>query len=276
MGVKVLYIGEIVGKAGIFCVKTLLPEIKKTLNPDFIIANGEGATGGFGLGKNHSIYLKKLGIDVLTGGEKIYYKKDLVPHMAKASYILRPANYPPGNPGRGWRVYGLPGGRKIAVICLLGQTGFPRVHLSNPYTFLPDIVARLKEETPIIVLDFHAATTAEKQTMFYHGGPLLSAVFGSHGKVQTSDEGVLKEGAAVITDAGRTGSQVSVGGLDSRIEIDKFLTQIPERSQDAWEFPELQGLFVEIGEDGKALSAERIKIPCKEVPHDRDRNGEGD
>ena len=103
MGIRVLYIGEIVGKAGVYCIKQALPKLKPELGINFVIANGEGATGGFGIGKNHSIYLHKLGIDVITGGEKIYYKKDMVPHIAKSPYILRPANYPPSNPGRGWR-----------------------------------------------------------------------------------------------------------------------------------------------------------------------------
>ena len=161
MGFRVLCVGEIVGRTGIHTVKSVLPQIKKDMSIDFVIANGEGVTGGFGMGKNHSIYLRKLGIDVITAGEKVYYKKDMVEHIQKAPYILRPANYPPGNPGRGWRVYEKDGTR-IGVISLLGQSGFRRTHLSNPFTFLPDIVSRLKEDTPLIILDFHATTTAEK------------------------------------------------------------------------------------------------------------------
>ena len=276
MATRVLYIGEIVGKAGIFCVKKLLPELKKERGIDFVIANGEGATGGFGLGKNHSIYLHKMGVDVITGGEKIYYKKDLVPHMAKAPYLLRPANYPPGNPGRGWRIYTSGEEKKLAVVCLLGQSGFTRVHLSNPFTFLPDIVSRLKDEARCILLDFHAATTAEKQTMFYHADGQVSAVIGSHSKVQTADDRILPGGTGVICDAGRTGSQNSVGGLDPEIEINKFLLQIPERSRDAWENLELQGVLVEMDDDGKTKAMERLKVPCKEVPNDRDRDNQGD
>ena len=269
MGIKVLYIGEIVGKAGVFCVKKLLPKLKEEKGIDFVIANGEGTTGGFGLGKNHSVYLRKMGIDVITGGEKLYYKKDMVSHIIKAPYILRPANYPPGNPGRGWRIYSPETSEtKIGVISLLGQSGFSRVHLSNPFTFLPDIVKRLQDETKIMILDFHAATTAEKQTMFYHADGLVTAVIGSHNKVQTADERILPGGTGVICDAGRTGSQDSVGGLDSKIEIEKFLTQIPERSRDTWENLELQGVILEIDDDGKTVSIERVKEVCTEVPDD--------
>ena len=132
---RVLCLGEIVGKGGVFCVKTLLSRVKAEKEIDFVIANGEGATGGFGIGKNHAIYLHKLGIDVITSGECIYYKKDMVGFIQNASFILRPANYPPGNPGRGWWIYEKEG-RKLAVISLLGQAGYNRVHLSNPFNTL--------------------------------------------------------------------------------------------------------------------------------------------
>ncbi len=264
-------IGEIVGKSGIFCVKAMLPKIKQQKQIDFVIANGEGATGGFGIGKNHSVYLHKLGIDVITSGEKIFYKKDMIEHIKKAPYILRPANYPPGNPGRGWWIYNN-GDRKIAVVSLLGQAGFNRVHLSNPYTFLPEIVKRIKEETSIIILDFHAATTAEKYTMFYIADGLVSAVTGSHTKVLTADEHIMPGGTAVICDTGRTGSLESVGGLLSEVEIRKFITQVPERSRDSWEKLEVQGVVLDIGMDGRTESIERICIECDEEYND----GNGD
>jgi len=260
MSVRILYIGEIVGKAGVYCIKQALGDLKTQHNIDFVIANGEGATGGFGIGKNHSIYLHKLGIDVITGGEKIYYKKDMVPHIVKAPYMLRPANYPPGTPGRGWRVYQA-GEHKIGVISLLGQAGFSRVHLSNPFTFLPELISRVREETPVIILDFHASTTAEKYSMFHHADGSLSAILGSHTKVLSADEHIKPKGTAVICDTGRTGSFMSVGGLDPKIEIDKFLTQIPERSADSWNSLELQGVLVDINDDGTAEKIERIKHP---------------
>jgi len=255
--IRILYIGEIVGKAGVYCIKTLLPQLKEELGLDFVIANGEGTTGGFGIGKNHSIYLRKLGIDAITAGEKIYYKKDMVPHIAKAPYILRPANYPASNPGRGWHVYQA-GSRKIGVIVLLGQSGFPRVHLSNPFTFLPQLVSRVKQEADTIIVDFHAATTAEKYSLFYHADATVSAVIGSHTKVLTADEYILEGGTGVIADTGRTGSALSVGGLDPQVEIEKFLTQIPERSKEYWEDLQLQGVLLDIDESGKTTAIERI------------------
>jgi 2',3'-cyclic-nucleotide 2'-phosphodiesterase len=272
---KILFLGEAVGKAGVFVVKSLLSTLKKEKGVDFVIMNGDSATGGYGLGKNHSVYLKKLGIDVITGGECIYYKKDMVPFIGIVPFILRPANYPPGNPGRGWRVYQA-GDKKVAVVNLLGQSGFNRVHLSNPYSFLPEIVSRIKPDTSNIIVDFHACTTAEKYTMFHHIDGRVSAVVGTHTKVLSSDAQIMPRGTAVVCDCGRTGSINSVGGLDPAVELGKFLTQIPERSKDAWANLELQGVLIELGDDGKAGSIETLRVPCKEAPHDRDRDSSED
>lgn len=273
---RILYIGEIVGKAGVFCVKKMLPAVKRDYRIDFTIACADGATGGYGLGRNHSVYLHKLGIDVLTTGECAYYKKDIVDHFVRAPYILRSANYPPGNPGRGYRVYDVGGGARIGVTTLLGQSGFRRVHLSNPYSFLPELAAKMRQDTPVVICDFHASTTAEKYTMFHHVDGIVSAVIGSHTRVQTADEHILPGGTAVICDAGRTGSIDSVGGTDPATRIDEYLSGIPEWPKDAWSRMELQGVVIEVGPDGKATGIERLRLACKEVPDDRDRGGNGD
>ncbi|MBI9107089.1 MAG: YmdB family metallophosphoesterase [Spirochaetales bacterium] len=275
MSIRILCIGEVVGKAGVFCIKKLLPEIKKEEKIDFIIANTEGVTGGFGIGKNHSVYMRKLGIDCQTLGDKGYFKKDIVDHIVKAPYILRPANYPPGNPGRGWRIYDC-GDKRIGVISMLGQSGFNRVHLSNPFLYAPELAAKLRAETDIVILDYHAATTAEKYTMFHLMDGRVSAVIGTHTKAQSADEQVLPGGTAVICDTGRTGSLESVGGLDPEIEIQKFITAIPERSRDYWKKLELQGVIIEIGDDGKAESIKRVRKECTEVPDDREGNSNND
>jgi len=285
--IRILFIGIIVGSPGVFCIKNLLPEIKREKGIDFVIANGEGTTGGFGIGKNHSIYLHKLGVDVITSGECIYYKKDMVPHIAKAPYILRPANYPYGNPGRGWAVYTL-GERKIAVINALGQSGFSRVHLTNPFLVLPPLIKKIRGQTETIIVDFHAVTTAEKCAMGYHLDGTVSAVLGTHAKALTADQRVLAGGTAYITDAGRTGSSNSVGGLDPSIEIEKFLTQIHQRSKAGWDRLELQGVIITVAPDGRATAIERIRWehsaetretgenPQDETADDADGDGDDD
>jgi metallophosphoesterase (TIGR00282 family) len=274
VSVNILYIGEIVGKAGIYAVKKLLPELKEKYELDLVIANGEGATGGFGIGKNHSIYLRKLGVEVITAGECIYYKRDMVPHIPKAPYILRPANYPPGNPGRGWRVYQSSRNPdiSIAVFVMLGQSGFNRVHLSNPYSYSLDLASKLKKETPYVVMDFHAATTAEKYTMFYHLDGKVSAVIGSHTKVQTADEQILPKGTGTICDAGRTGSNSSIGGLAVENELRKFISAVPERSSETWVDVQLQAVLLRFDEKGKTEHIETLRIDAPERPEDQEND----
>ncbi len=262
MALRILALGEIVGKPGLFAVKNGLKQLREKTHVDLVIANGEGVTGGFGIGKSHAVYLHKLGVDVITTGEKTFYKKDMVGHIGKAPYIIRPANYPPSVPGRGWTMK-IVGDQTVAVINLLGQSDFTRVHLGNPFLLLPMIIERIQRDTRIIILQFHAATTAEKQTMFFHAEGKVSAVIGTHNKAITADARVFPNGTAVITDNGRCGSSMSVGGLEPSVEIGKFLTQIPERSQETWEELELQGVLIEIGDDGKAASIETIRLPVE-------------
>lgn len=273
VNLRILFLAEIVGRAGVYCVKSLLSQVRADRAVDFVIANGDGTTGGFGLGKNHSIYLRKLGVDAITGGDQIYFKKDMVEHIENAYYILRPANFPPGNPGRGWRYFTV-NERKIGVVSLLGQSGFDRVHLSNPFTFLPEIVERLKRETNTIIVDFHAVTTAEKASMFHLADGMVTALIGTGQRVMTSDARVTANGTAFICDAGRTGSLDSVGGLDPEVEIRQYLTQIPERSQDAWSNPALQGVVLEIDAEGRALAIEPLSVRCPEVPVEQRQRAE--
>ncbi len=260
MPVRVLYIGEIVGKPGIHCIKKALPLLKEQHRIDFVIANGEGATGGFGIGKNHSIQIHKLGVNVITAGEKVYYKKDMVTHIPKSPYLIRAANFPYGNPGRGWRTY-TAGGMKLAVVVLLGQSGFQRVHPANPHLMLPQLASKLREEHDAIIVDFHACTTAEKANLFYRMDGEVAAILGSHTKTLSADERVLQGGTAVISDTGRTGSLFGIGGLEPQTEIGKFLTQIPERSKEYWEELELQGAVVEINEKGTANEIYTVRFP---------------
>ena len=264
---RVLFIGEIVGKAGHFTIKSNLKDLMSEKKVDFVIANANGATGGFGLGKNHAITLRKRGLNVITGGECIYYKKDIVEFLPKAPWILRPANLPPGIPGRGWGVYETPEG-PLGVISMLGQSGYSRMHGNNPFTYLPEIVRKIRERTPSIILNFHASTTAEKRTMAFHSDGLVSAMIGTGTRCQTADAELFPGGTAVITDAGRTGSRESIYGMESETELRILINRVPERSRDGWGDLRLQGVLVDIGADGKALSIEALDIPGREEPDD--------
>ncbi|GHV43125.1 metallophosphoesterase [Spirochaetia bacterium] len=262
---KILYIAELVGKAGVYAFKKGLPELKKRHHPDFIIACADGATGGNGLGRNHAAYLHKLGANVLTTGECCFYKKDLTENIEKIPYVLRPVNLNPEAPGFGSRVYKV-GNEKVAVAVILGQSSFGRVHGNNPISMLPSLLERLRQETPWVIIDFHAEATAEKRTLFFAADGRCSAVIGSHTRVQTADEKVMPGGTAVITDAGRTGSAESVGGNEINSRIQEYLTGIPDWTRDAWAKPELQGVLIELDRDGRALSIERVREQVPEAP----------
>jgi len=264
---KILYIAEIVGKAGVYALKKCLPELKKEKKPDFIIACADGATGGNGLGRNHAAYIRKLGVQVLSTGECCFYKKDMTESLGKIPYVLRPDNLNIEAPGLGSRIYHTGGdaNQKVAVAVLLGQSGFGRLHSNNLFSGLPALLERLRQETPYVIIDLHAQATAEKQTFFAMADGGCSAVIGSHTRVQTADERILPGGTAVITDAGRTGSLESVGGCDRESRIKEYLSGIPDWTKETWEKPELQGLFFEIAKNGKALSVERIRVAAPEA-----------
>ena len=262
---KVLYVAEIVGKAGVYAFKKALPELKRRYTWDVLIACADGATSGNGLGRNHGAYLHKLGARVLTMGECCFYKKDLTENIEKLPYILRPDNLNPGAPGFGSRVYKI-GNEKIAVAVLLGQSGFGRVHSNSPFVLLPTLLERFRRETPYIIIDFHAQASAEKKTLFFAADGYCSAVVGSHTRVQTADEGILPGGTAVISDAGRTGSTESVGGCEIASRIQEYTLGVPNWTKEAWDKPEMQGVFIDIGKDGKARSIERIRIAVDAPP----------
>ena len=298
---------EIVGKAGIHCVKTLVPKLREEHQVDLVIANGDGTTGGYGLGKNHSMYLRKLGVDVITGGDQMFFKKDLAEHIDSAYHLLRPANLPPEMPGRGWRHYTvrprdweslkelseaddpsgdtpdttspatatnaatatdseepqLPG-VQVAVVSLLGQSGYDRIHAANPYHWLNHTIERLRKKAVAVIVDFHALTTAEKQTLFHFADGMVTAIFGSGQRVQTADAQVMPSGTAVICDAGRTGSTGGVHGFKAEPEIKGFMTALPNRSEESWDQLELQGALLEIDTaSGYVTSFSALRVPCE-------------
>jgi metallophosphoesterase (TIGR00282 family) len=262
---KILYVAEVVGKAGVYALKKGLPALKKRYSWDFFILNANGATGGNGLGRNHAAYLHKLGANVLTTGECCFYKKDLTENLEKIPYVLRPENLNPSAPGFGSRIYKTENG-KVAVAVLLGQSGFDRLHGNSPFALLPSLLERLRQETPYIIVDFHAEASAEKKALFFAADGRCSAAIGSHTRVQTADEAVLPGGTAVITDAGRTGSIQSVGGSDITSRIQEYLTGIPDWTRDAGTQPEVQGVFIHLDRNGKALSIERFRETLPDMP----------
>ncbi len=257
---RILFLGEIVGRCGIGVIKNALKKYRADNSVDLVIANGEGATSGYGLGFQNALSLQHMGIDVLTMGEKSFFKIDMVEGIAKRSSILRPANYPESVPGRGVRYVSV-GDTKVCIINTLGMCNFNNPHLNNPFLTAESMVDKARTETPIVLYVFHASASAEKIAM----GKLLqgkvSAVIGTHCKVQTADAQILDGGTAYITDLGRCGASVSVGGFDPDTEIRKFRTQVAVRSRESWQQPQLQGLLVEVEDkSGKAVHISPVRM----------------
>jgi len=261
MPVKLLFIGDIIGKPGREALSRELHRIVDRHRVDLVIANGENAAGGFGLTAETAQDLFKCGVQMLTSGNHIWDKKDALEYIKREERIVRPANYPEGTPGRGTTVVKTPGGVKIGILNLEG-----RVFMNNldcPFRCADREIARLKEETPIVFVDFHAEATSEKVSLGWYLDGRVCAVIGTHTHVQTADERILPAGTAYLTDAGMTGSFDSVIGVRKEDAVQKFLTQRPSKFEVAKKDIRINGVVIEVDEkSGLALSIERINIPC--------------
>jgi len=261
MPVKILFIGDIIGKPGRQAVSRELDRLVDRHCIDLIIANGENVAGGFGLTMDTAKELFDLGIHCLTSGNHIWDKKEQVPLILADRRILRPANYPEGVAGSGSAVFATPGGIKIAVLNLEGRVFMK--NLECPFRTADREIARLRQETPLILVDFHAEATSEKASLGWYLDGRVSAVIGTHTHVQTADERILSQGTAFMSDAGMTGSFDSVIGIGKDEAIKKFLTQLPVKFEVPKKDIRLNGVVVEVDEvSGKALSIERIAVSC--------------
>ena len=259
--INLLFLGEIVGRAGIQALKNGLPKIKEKYEIDYTMINAEGMTNGYGIGKMHSLQLGKLGIDLSLGGEKLFYKIDMVEHIKKASYMLRPYNMPPDCPGRGYRIVNIKD-KKFLIANLIGNSDFSKLNAQNAFLAAESLRKKAEEENATLIINFHAATTAEKNTMLHFLDGKAAAVVGTHTKVLTADARVTENGTAYITDTGRVGSFMSVSGFEPETEIRKIKGAIPIRSREAWLDGRIEGLAVRIDEDTlKAVDAITINEP---------------
>ncbi|NLI12671.1 TIGR00282 family metallophosphoesterase [Pelotomaculum propionicicum] len=254
---RLLAIGDIVGRSGRRAVKVNLGGLRRELGLDLVIANGENAAGGKGITKEVAQELFASGIDVLTMGNHVWNKKESFEYISRETRIVRPANYPPGVPGSGSGIYVTPGKVKVGVINLAGRVFLPAIDC--PFRKADEIIARIKEKAQVVIVDFHAEATSEKVAMGWYLDGRVTAVVGTHTHVQTADERVLPGGTAYITDLGMTGPIDSVIGVKKEIIIDKFLTQIPQYFEVATGPFQFNGAVIEINEDtGEAVSIERI------------------
>ena len=262
MPVKLLFIGDIIGKPGRQAVSRELHRLVDRHMVDLVIANGENAAGGFGITEETANDLYKCGIHVLTSGNHIWDKKESLDFINREERLLRPANYPDGTPGRGSALFVTAGGAKVAVLNLEG-----RVFMNNldcPFRTADREIERLRAETPIIFVDFHAEATSEKASLGWYLDGRVSAIIGTHTHIQTADERILPNGTAYLTDAGMTGGFDSVIGVKKEEAITKFLSQLPVKFDIAKNNLRLNGAVIAVDElSGKALNIERINICCE-------------
>ena len=244
---RILCIGDIVGQAGRDVLVNLLALIKKELNIDFTIANAENAAGGSGITPRIAEQLFQTGCDVLTLGDHVWDRQEIIEYLGTRENILRPANFPDGTPGKGWCIRTAANGQKVGVINLLGRV-FMRYNVDCPFRTLQGIVTQLKKETSIIVVDIHAEATSEKVAMGLFIDGQVSGMVGTHTHIQTADEKILPQGTAYITDLGMTGPYDSVIGQDKEKIIKRFLTSMPARFEVAQGDPCLHGAVIDIDE----------------------------
>jgi len=257
--VKLLFIGDIVGQPGRNAVKMLLPKLREQHALDFVIANGENAAGGSGITPKIAEEIFSAGVDVITSGDHLWDQKEVLELLANEKRFLRPMNYPADVPGHGSGIFDIPNSKlKIAVANFQGRT-FMQPQLENPFTLALDEVKKLRAQTKIIFVDFHAEATSEKIAFGRLLDGQISAVIGTHTHVQTADEQILPGGTAYLTDAGFTGPHESVLGREIEPVIKKFLTQMPQRFEVAKARVILHGALIEIDETtGKAIKIQRV------------------
>lgn len=258
---KVLFIGDVVGKPGLRILSQLVPEYKKEEKYDLICVNGENAAGGFGLTGKSAAKLKKYGCDIITTGNHILDRKEELDEIFKLEYVIRPVNYEESFPGKGFKIVESED-KKVAVVNIQGQTFMPKEPVTkNPFKIAKECIGELLKITPIVIMDMHAETTAEKIAMRYFLDGRISALVGTHTHVQTADETITTGGTAYITDVGMTGPFDSVIGMQAKPIIKKFMDNKKERFKLAKNDIRMNAVEIEISENsGRAESIRRIQI----------------
>jgi metallophosphoesterase (TIGR00282 family) len=253
----ILCIGDVFGEPGRRALATWVPRLRAELDLGLVVANVENAAAGFGVTPPLARAILAAGVDVMTSGNHIWDKKEILEYIVKENHLLRPANYPAGTPGVG-AVTVKAGPHQVAVLNLQGRTFMPSIDC--PFRKADEEVERLRRDTPIVVVDMHAEATSEKQALGWYLAGRVSAVVGTHSHVQTADERLLPPGTAYLTDLGLTGPIDSVIGVDKDLAIQRFLTGMPNRFEPARGRARLQGAVIRIDpETGRALAIERIQ-----------------
>jgi len=250
--VLILAVGDIIGKPGRQAMQELLPGLRQQYKLDMVIANGENVAGGLGLTPTTAKEVFDAGVDVLTSGNHIWAQKEIIPYLDGEMPILRPLNYPPSVPGRGYLI-----NSQVMVVNLIGRTFIG--NFDCPFRAMDQLLAEVKHRPPVIIVDFHAEATSEKVAMGRYLDGRVSAVLGTHTHVGTIDTQILPQGTAYVTDIGMTGPINSVIGDDTEAVLQRFLTIIPTRLFVGKGKTIFNAVLVNVDEkSGKALSIDRF------------------
>lgn len=260
---RILILGDVVGRPGRSAVRDLVPGLVKTEAIDLVVANVENAAGGMGVDIKSAEEMLSAGVHVLTSGNHIWKKKEIYPYLENKSRLLRPANYPNGAPGRGWIEWSSQGGLRALVVNVQGRVFMPN-HVDDPFRCVEGILKDHGGYSRVVIVDMHAEATSEKVAMGWFLDGRASIVYGTHTHVQTADERLLPGGTAYITDLGMCGPWDSVIGIEKENVIEGFLTQLPRKFEVARDNVVLQGVVVEVDDEtGKARDIRRLRIPWK-------------
>jgi metallophosphoesterase (TIGR00282 family) len=256
--VRLLFVGDIVGKPGRRALADLLPGLREEHKPDWVVVNGENAAGGLGITERIAReFLDELAVDVITLGNHTYHHRDVYPFLDRDERIIRPANYPKGNPGRGSTVVEKDGAR-LAVANLLGTVFVDAAR--SPFSEADAVLAELRGKADHVLVDFHAEATSEKVAMGWHLDGRVTACVGTHTHVPTSDFRVLPGGSAYISDVGMTGPRGGVIGVKKELALQRFRTYMPIRFETSDDDPWLMAVLIEAGDDGSATAIEQLLV----------------
>ncbi len=261
---RILFIGDIVGRPGRQLVKTGLVALVSRHDVDLVIANAENAAAGFGITREIGDELLDLGVDVMTSGNHIWDKREALDYIGAEPRLLRPANYPAGAPGNGSYLARSRGGQSVGVINVMGRVFM--LNIDDPFAVVLREIDALKQRARVVFVDFHAEATSEKVAMGWHLDGKVTAVVGTHTHVQTADERILPKGTAYLTDVGMTGPHDSVIGVEVEPALNRFLNALPSRFETAAANPRLNAVVVEADDStGLATDIERLSYSQDEL-----------
>ncbi|MGE5281541.1 MAG: TIGR00282 family metallophosphoesterase [Chloroflexota bacterium] len=254
---RVMFIGDVVGGPGRRGLEAAMPELRERHSPELVVVNGENSAGGVGITEKTARALFDAGADVITTGNHVYRHREAYEFLDREERVIRPANYPLANLGRGMTVVEA-AGRRIGVANLSGAVGLKVAR--SPFNEIDSILERI--EADAVLVDFHAEVTSEKVAMGWHLDGRVAAVFGTHTHVPTADGRVLPQGTAFISDVGMTGSRTSVLGVKPELILEQLITQMPVKFETAEEDVWVMGAVVTVNESGLADSIEQVMVPA--------------